>query len=166
MSLKNILGGRKAKASGDRFENMIVATAHVRGISILKIPSGAKWTRQGSKTVVIPMKSPFDFIAAFQGKTAFFDAKSTKEKTFSFSKIDRSQVKNLMTMAANGSTCGYLIVFLDESEIWGEAVWFTIFQVNAIKHGESLKPDMGKKLGKTTSVVQFNLEAIFDENSA
>lgn len=153
-NLKNVLGGHKAKHSGDFFENELARQAMIDGIGFEKIPSGCRWVNTPKGLKAIGVKTPFDFMMFKNGRAIFFDAKSTEGNTFPHGKLEEHQVKSLAQIAEHGFKCGYLVKF--------EGIGFTWFPVETLlrlERGRSLKPVDGISL--VTEAGSFTLMSLF-----
>jgi len=98
--------GRKAKAFGDLFESMFKYTCHKLGIAITVIPPGCK---SMGGTRIIRVKSPFDWICTYQGKTALIDTKTCIGNAFPHSQISDHQIHELVHHQISGAIAGYVI---------------------------------------------------------
>jgi penicillin-binding protein-related factor A (putative recombinase) len=112
------ISGKRAQSSGMLFETFIKGMCAIQGISVTQIPSGCKWV---SRDKAFPIKSPFDFVLGYEGRSVFLDAKSTIANTFAYSSIDQDQLSNLIT-ASNGGGAGYIIRKPD-------GVWFVDYKI-------------------------------------
>jgi penicillin-binding protein-related factor A (putative recombinase) len=104
-----VAGGIKAKRNGQLFEQVFEYRCRLSHVSVTRIPDGSK---RLSQKVIIPIKSPFDYVASFEGKIALLDTKTIEGDKFSHSLIARHQV---MEMAKHYNQllapCGYVIWF-------------------------------------------------------
>lgn len=145
------IAGAKAKRNGQIFENLIQVMSNRYGFHCVRIPDGCKQLRG----MIIRVATPFDFILAKKGKTIFLDAKSTKESTFSKSKMKRHQVEFLLPFEKNQTFAGYLVLFQKENQV----VFFSASQLAAIKRGQAISISDGVKLG---SMYDFNFAHLVD----
>ncbi len=154
-NLNNQLGGLQAKRNGGEFENLIEARCEREGVVIEKIPSGCRWVRGRGGVRPIPVRSPFDFLACFQGRSFFFDAKSVQKATFTYSELDQNQVACLARIHAQGIPAGYVVRF---AEI-GRIAYFNALTLSQLEPRGSLKLSDGIDLGCGAS---FSILKIFD----
>lgn len=104
--LKNRFRGKRAKAFGGLFEDIFSRNCLRTGIGITRIPDGC---RRLSHTRLIQIKSPFDWICSYQGKSIFIDTKTNQGNAFQHSLIDEHQVKSLRMHETRGAIAGYVI---------------------------------------------------------
>lgn len=97
--------GARAQFNGSSFENLFEKCCEASQVAITRIPDSC---RQLSHRI-IRVKSPFDWILTYQGRTALIDTKSTLESTFAHSAIDWEQVKSLYDHEARGAIAGYVL---------------------------------------------------------
>lgn len=117
--------GAKAQANGGSFETQFSATCTVSGIIVTRIPDSC---RQVSSQRMIRIRSPFDWILTYRGRTALIDTKSTQESTFAHSGVDANQLKHLCAHEAHGAIAGYVIylgevncvIFLEANYLLGK----------------------------------------------
>ena len=144
MSFKRSISGRKAKRTGQAFENIIEVEASRSNMVILRIPDGCK---QVSSSNFIRIKSPFDFVLVCKKteKTLFFDAKSTSANTFSPPLIKPHQLNALSKFSGlDKIKTGYIVNFEKHCKV----VFFTYNQLkNSMVTRKGLKPDDGISLG-------------------
>lgn len=141
----------KSKRSGDWFENVIKFHASKQGMACEKIPSGAKWVGP-NRTIAV--RTPFDFILAFDGKCAVFDAKLINADRFPKSQIKPHQLKSLCAFGAVGISSGYVINFVKTNRV----EFFSWEKLAALKTRDSLKSGDGLLLGDQQ---RFDLSLIF-----
>lgn len=134
------LSGKIARANGEFFERLVMFHARRLGFHIEKIPSGARWIGPNR---VMPVKTPFDFIAAKNKKTIIFDAKCINKDSFSKSEIKLHQAMSLMRFESIGIVAGYLIYFVPVNRV---CFYFASELLN-LKSRQSLKSDNGIFLG-------------------
>lgn len=102
---------------GKRFESLLEIKAHQEKAHLIRIPDGCRVIGRGRNPKTIRVKSPFDFVLAHDLGTVFFDAKSYDKKTFSFSEVNRNQVKKLLQLEEKRNISGYLIFFREIDSI-------------------------------------------------
>ena len=107
-SLNKRLLGLRSKRMGESWENLFFSTAISQRIAITRVPDGCK--QLGPKRI-IRVKTPFDWIVTYKGRTALIDTKSTDAETFPNSQIDESQMKHLLSQEIGGAIAGYIIWF-------------------------------------------------------
>jgi penicillin-binding protein-related factor A (putative recombinase) len=157
MSLKKSIGGKIAKVSGERFERLISSVAAHERMACIQIPAGSRTVRSPRGQLVnIGIRSPFDFIVAWQGACAFFDTKSTESLTFAASLIKNHQLYALQKLEDQGMMAGYLILFDRQSA--GFVRWVPAHVLASKKRGESVSIKDGWGLGTQFSL---SLKPIF-----
>lgn len=139
-----VLGGKKSKHEGKKFENELVTACVLNNISCVQIPMGCRPVKSYNGIKLIPQKSDFDFVLASNKCAVFIDTKSTNDTTFKHSEITPHQVKKLLDLERQGFLAGYLVKYrAHENRI----VFYKASELNALKKGESLKVDDGIQLG-------------------
>jgi len=108
------MGGLKAKAYGQMFEQIFLMACRRDQVGVTQIPDSCK---QISSTKIARVKSPFDFILTYQGHSAVIDTKTTEHDTFSRSDIVEHQVKSLLVHEMAGGFGGYVIWFRGMDQI-------------------------------------------------
>lgn len=103
------LSGLAAKRQGSAFEEVFQRACQRSGVAVTRIPDGCK--RVGPKRL-IQVKSPFDWILTYQGKTVVIDTKSTANASFSNSGIDGHQVQEMLK-----HTGGYVVWLRLENQV-------------------------------------------------
>lgn len=105
---------------GKEFEKRIHKEAPIFRVTCWQIPSELRYLPHLAKSV--PIKSYPDFTAGIDGMSCFFDAKATKEKSWSLSdyvfRFDKHanklhQWEKLLAARDNGNIAGYLIWFYE-----------------------------------------------------
>lgn len=114
-NLKRIIAGRKSQAKGQGFEHFIMDRFQRFGWMVKRVPSGAKWV---GRNRIIPIKSPFDFLAIKNGICIFFDAKRTSAKSLPSSMIKQHQQDHLQDCLDWGCAAGFVVHFEARKEIW------------------------------------------------
>lgn len=107
------MGGIKARAFGNMFEELFYMNCRRLNIGVTQIPDSCK---QISRTKIIRVKSPFDWILTHEGRSAFIDTKTTMDN-FGKSDISDHQVKELLIHEKAGGIAGYVIWFRDKDLI-------------------------------------------------
>lgn len=155
MNYNRHFGGKRAKISGDEFENFLQNHSS-KDLKVLRIPNGAK-VRKGPKGLITTLvKSPFDFILWKGQNTVCLDAKSINQHSFPHSLIDRDQVLNLLSLSPNCINSGYLIYFRPIMDI----VFFPAEYLIGCRGRGSLKSTEGLSVGTRFTL---NLEKLFDQ---
>lgn len=149
-NLNNILGGQKAKSNGDRFELLLQKRCAQEKISFIKIPSGCRFARGSFGVQPIPIKTPFDFIIAKDGKAVFFDAKCLSNSSLTYSKIKPHQLEKLFEMEQQSFLSGYIVYFVEENKV----SFFTSSTLKKLPPRHSLEYSDGVILG---NIENFNL---------
>lgn len=104
------ISGLRAKRNGQNFEMRFMAACNRYGVSATRIPDGCR--RVGARQL-IPVKSPFDFVLSYQGKSAMIDTKSYSDK-MPHSGINEDQVRSMLGHELQGSIAGYVIYLREE----------------------------------------------------
>lgn len=151
-SAQNVIGGRKAKANGQFFENLIKVLFQKCGYYIEKIPSGCIWIGKFAR----PTKTPFDYIAAKNKTVLIFDCKSVNSNSFSYSQIESHQLKSLASFQSCGINAGYIVWFRPENNI----VFYSADILKNLRPRCSLKASDGIVLGSSEFL---KLEGISNE---
>lgn len=125
-----------------------------RGVVLEQIPSGCRWI--GKKP--IPVRSPFDFIAARDGTVVLFDAKTVATKTFSKSACKPHQIEALARFWSAGLRAGYVVWFRPIDSV----VFFGADSLKRLPQRSSLKESDGIALG---GLSDLTLGALFYEGS-
>lgn len=110
---KNVLRGWQNQKSGTDFEGKFYAACYVKGIAITRVPDGC---RQAGPHKIVRVKSPFDWIISYNGKTALIDTKSTS-RPLANSAIDQNQVSEMMKHWGRGVRAGYVVWFREEDRV-------------------------------------------------
>lgn len=147
-------GGRKAKTSGDEFENLIQSVGAIKKIKVIKIPSGARYVKTKTGLALAKARSPFDFILLKNGKAAFIDAKSINAERFPKSLITHHQALTLKDCELQGFPSGYLIYFRPLNRV----VFFASQTLLTLPAGKSLTTADGLLIG---SIYEMDLEKLF-----
>ena len=135
---------RHSKIEGNAFEEILARAARFEGIAIIKIPDGARRVpRPGGRPLLLPVKTPFDFFFAKNGKVAVVDAKTTSGSNFSYGMITVHQVLSLLDMENNGVRAGYIVYFRKVNQI----VFLSATQLALLRPLQSLTPADGMNLG-------------------
>ena len=154
MNTNSIRGGAKAQAFGALFENLFLNSCRKNGIVTTRFPDGCKSIGQNR---IIRVKTPFDWILSFNGKTALIDTKTTDSDSFSHSKIIIHQVTEMSAHQRAGTIAGYVIWFRKSNRV--------IF-MNALDLFElSLKPGSIKKDEYKSKIIgidsNFDMRLVF-----
>lgn len=158
LNLNKSNGGRVAKASGSRFENMLKNEALHRGIACTQIPTGIRVIRgPGGKLISVPIRTDYDFVFGYKGNALFVDAKSLDQSTFPYSLITKHQIEALTNMKRVGLLAGLVICF-DRSK-QAKVAYFDVDIINNLKPRESLRLEQGLFLGPLNNI---DLTKIFD----
>lgn len=103
---KRKIAGKKAKDFGALFEQIFYAHCKRRGIKCTRNPDGCR--RVGPKQLV-QVRTPWDFTLTFAARTALLDTKTTDGKSFSHSKIEPHQVREMLDHEIAGAVAGYIV---------------------------------------------------------
>lgn len=64
------------------------------------------------------VKSPWDFVASFNGRTALLDTKTTGANSFPHSQIDENQVNAMLPHERLGAIAGYVIHTRENGQVF------------------------------------------------
>jgi len=130
------LVGRRAQKKGSGFEIAFEAICKAQKIGCVRIPDGCKkvFGGFGGFPKLKQVKSPFDFILAFNGRCCALDVKSYAQKRFCYSNINPNQVKQLNKIYQKDVSAGYLVFFSRQ----GYFCFFNAEKLGALKPRESL----------------------------
>lgn len=137
-----------AKELWKQFEQRIRDEAPRFGITCWQIPTEIRLINKASQKIPIPIKSHPDFCAGINGLSAFFDAKSTQDKSWNlqdyvFRHDSRAnklhQWQKLEDAFEKGSVAGYLVWFVSLRVI----SWVSVECVRSLKEFgiKSVTPD-------------------------
>lgn len=104
-SIIRSFAGLKAKRNGDNFEMLFEARCRIFNVHFERVPNGCK---QVAPNRVIRVRTPFDYILAFNGKSAVVDLKSCEARSFGYSKIVPHQLQALKNLSV-GMIAGYIV---------------------------------------------------------
>lgn len=144
-TINRIKAGRKSKANGQAFENLLKGSAWRQGFECIQLPLGAK---QVSAAKLIRVRMPFDFIFCKSGRAIFTDAKSTVAKSFSFAAMTDHQVDALAKIEKQGFTAGYTVYFSSLNRV----VFFHASQLTGLQRRSSLSIEDGVILGTCNEI--------------
>lgn len=131
---------------GALFESRLKFQALAESMAFVKIPTGAKPIGSaGGRPTLIPVKTPFDFVFAKNGRAAFIDAKSISDKRFGHAQITPHQLIKLAEFETQRFSAGYVVNFREEDQV----VFFPAKMLMTLKKGTSLSPNDGIVLGNT-----------------
>lgn len=149
--MSNQRRGWLAKKDGEEWEKIIFKSAQMQGILPIIMPLGAR--RIGIHKLV-QIKTPFDMILIFEGRSVYIDAKSLDSDRITYSQLTPHQVNTLAAIEEKGCTAGYLIFFRPEN-----AVCFVRgLELQTIQQGESLH---GKDMVYLGGLEDFSLGRLF-----
>ena len=107
-SLNRVRGGIKARQFGGGFEGIFEKICRLQGITITEIPDGC--IQKGpSPRDVVRVKSPFDWVLTYKGKTALVDTKTIDAHSFTNSQIKPHQAEPLAAHEIAGGKGGYVV---------------------------------------------------------
>lgn len=132
-----------SKKIGTSFEDTAEKLLLMSGFSVIRIPDGCRTFGYGIKTRMIRIKSPFDFLAAKDGKAIFFDCKTYQNNSIAYSQINENQIEKLLSLERQGHLAGYLIYFREHDDIR----FFKASQLNEVKKRQGLLPEQGQHMG-------------------
>jgi penicillin-binding protein-related factor A (putative recombinase) len=133
------------KSFGDSFERLFhFQCCRTKGLAITRFPDGCKVLRQNK---IVRVKTPWDWIVSYNGKTALIDTKTTEGDTFPNSKIEHHQVSEMYSHSiAGNNNSGYVIWFRESDGVYFAS---SIILNNLLKVRGSLKPEILQFLGKS-----------------
>lgn len=144
--IANKMRGHLSQRRGEAFENLLRGECRRTKWTVVFFPPGIK---NISTTRFIRVKTPLDFIFVKGPKVVFIDAKTTKAKTYSFSKLTPHQIEMLIEIENHGHEAGYCVNFTELNI----TVFFRASMLVALKGRTSLKPDDGIVLGSNSIIV-------------
>jgi hypothetical protein len=100
------LQGKRAQKAGASFEYLFQFHARRSGVIATRMPDGCKQVGPGR---IIRVRTPWDWILTFQGKSAFIDTKTCDDKCLPNSKIENHQVAPMLQHASAGAIAGYVV---------------------------------------------------------
>ncbi len=155
MTDTNHIRGKKAYKYGAGFEEAVKTILKSKGYILIKIPNGAKMVRaKMGGTFLVPIKSPFDFLAVREGKAICFDCKTYQKNTIAHSDLKPHQVHSLYQIYAYGKLwAGYIVYFRPSDKI----VAFSSKVLWALTPNNSLNESDGILLG---SLGDFSLNEL------
>lgn len=135
------------KAFGDSFEELFFLICNAtRGLAITRFPDGCKIVKYGE---LVRVKTPWDWVVSYNGKTALIDTKTTEGNSFPHSKIESHQVKEMYSHSIAGSnTTGYVIWFRKSDGVYFAS---SLLLNNLLNVRGSVKPDMLQFLGNSST---------------
>jgi hypothetical protein len=142
--------GLQAKRLGDYFQRYFETRCKYQKIDCIRIPDGC---RQLSAFKTMRVRTPFDYIIAFDKKVIFVDLKSIADKRFSFSKIERHQLVEL-TKLGRHAQAGYIVYFRECNEI----VFYSYEILGRLQPQKSLDLEDGIRLG---NVLNADIRSLF-----
>lgn len=147
-SIVRSFAGLRAKRNGDNFETLFEARCRMYDVHYERVPNGCK---QIAPNRIIRVRTPFDYILAFDGKSAVVDLKSCEARSFGFSKIVPHQLQALKNLSI-GMIAGYVVNNLD-------GVFFVPVQMLlSCNPGSGIDLRQCESLGKE---IKFNPSLIF-----
>ena len=129
---------------------MVAMQAAVNGM--LLVEHGVKVRYAGKR--IIPLKSDVDYRLMYQGRCAFFDAKSRQGSTLPLSSLSSQQRHLVAEYTKHGFVAGFLAQFRRTDQV----VFFSHADVARVGTRGSLAAHDGKIIGHTT---HFALRLLF-----
>lgn len=142
-----------SKKEGNQFERIFELEAKRTLIGVQKINSTSTMTKGGW----VFLKSPYDFILAYQGQAAIIDTKTYQSDILNHSALDQDQLRSLENMDIHGLPAGYVVWFRQSNKV----VFFPVQVLLNLNQEHSLKPEDGELLG---SIETMNLRKLFNGN--
>lgn len=105
--------GIKSQAFGVLFESLFETACKARGVHVTRIPDGCRSV--GKK--IIRVRTPWDWVLSYEGKTALIDTKTVSGRKFSYSGIVDHQMNELCYHAEQGTLGGYIIWLRQTDEV-------------------------------------------------
>lgn len=147
----NQFRGKLAKAQGLQFEKILEFNAKCQDILFVRMPDGCKTV---SRTRIIRVRTPFDYVLVYNGISVFIDCKSFDSDRITHSQLVDHQIDSLKQINEKGCTSGYLVWFRKEN-----AVCFApISRLSRLTPGQSLHGSETIYLG---SIEEFYLGRLF-----
>jgi penicillin-binding protein-related factor A (putative recombinase) len=112
-----VKGGIRANQSGAAFEDIFSRICRMQGISVTRIPNGCRRVGPGPRDIV-QIKSPFDWILTYMGRTAVIDTKTVNARAFNSGLIKNHQVKELYAHESAGAKGGYVIWLRESNKVF------------------------------------------------
>lgn len=148
---KRRIGGKRAKFAGANFESQFANLCGIQSVACVRIPDSC---RQLGPHKLMRVRSPFDYIIAYKGKTAVLDLKSVGDGNFTHSKITLHQLSALNELSV-GAISGYVVGFT-------LAVYFVpVVELMCLLPGKSIDLSRCVLLGDR---LMFNVRRIFENN--
>lgn len=148
-----VVGGKKAKAFGKAFEQVVYDQAQREGYFPILHPPGCRTIPK--RPFLIRVKNKFDFTIVKNYTAFFLDAKTFDKNTISASDLTEHQVDALERLEQEGFVAGYLVFFRKSDFI-------TFFKASQLKQifisQESLRYDQGIVCGTLLDFKIKNLE--------
>lgn len=146
----NHLRGKKAKAEGAQFEELLRREAHRQSIHIIEMPLGC---RRIGIYKLIQIKTPFDFILILKGVSSYIDCKSFNSERIGYSQLVPHQIEALMKITEAGCKAGYIVWFRSVNSV----VLFEAKQLAKLGPNEGYHYSEGTYLGRMEDFALGNL---------
>lgn len=148
--------GRVQKSFGDTFEQLFFLICNrTSGLAITRFPDGCRVVGQNK---LVRVKTPWDWVLSYNGRTALIDTKTTEGNSFPNSKIESHQIEEMVSHSVAGTnSTGYVIWFRKP-----DGVYFASSTLlnNLLNVRGSVKPDMLQFLGKSSTFKPQNIFGI------
>lgn len=109
------IAGKQAFDNGKAFEHILEDAANRKFMGCTRVPNSC---RRVSAKKLIQIKSPFDFLLSYRGKTALVDAKSTGSDTFNNSAICQHQLDEFQKHHINSVLTGYVVYLRNDDLVY------------------------------------------------
>lgn len=149
---KRIQGGYIGKKRGELFETQFMTSSHRYNAACTRIPDGCK---QVSKTKLIRVRTPFDWIVSYRGKTAVIDTKSFDHAVLRRSDVVDHQLTHLLDHARESVTAGFVVHHRPTSKV----IFYPAKWVLEFLRDQTISQCNGMIIG---SIEDFNPTLIFN----
>jgi len=129
------IAGWRAKNNGRGFEQQFILACYSKKVAVTRIPDGCK---RISKVRLLQVKTPFDFIVSYAGRTALVDTKTCENRFFN-SSIDPDQISAMQSHAKVGVLVGYVIQFREHNLVGfvpSSRLWSAQYEKGSIAHDD------------------------------
>jgi penicillin-binding protein-related factor A (putative recombinase) len=157
-SLNRVRGGVKAREFGNGFEGVFEKLCRLQGIAITEIPDGCKQIGPNPRTDIIRVKSPFDWVLTFRGKTVLVDTKTIESHLFSNSQIKKHQVEPMASHEMSGGKAGYVVWLREPGQVFFLSATALVIQMQTRGSFSETHPE-SILLGKS---YDFDIRKIFE----
>ena len=147
--------GHKSQAFGALFEEIFLRTCRTLRLTVTRFPDGCRQVHGK----LIRIRTPWDWILTYLGKSAFLDTKTLDGITFTRSHIVDHQVEEMVKHQLSGSIAGY-VIWLRASNVVFFMDAVTLIEIRDSKTVSSFNQTHPKAMYLGTSE-GFNLRSLF-----